>query len=83
MKTSEELKALKAEVESLNKKLGELTTDELKQVTGGDDPRDDPESLMKCTNPNCGYSDVWRGYYKKGEVYRCPKCKKYSFVVID
>ena len=35
MKTKEELNALKAEVETVNKKLGELTKDELKQVTGG------------------------------------------------
>ena len=36
MKTEEELNALKAEVETLNKKLAELTEDELSQVTGGD-----------------------------------------------
>ena len=36
MKTKEELNALKAEVETLNKKLGELTEDELLQVVGGD-----------------------------------------------
>ena len=35
MKTKEELNALKKEVEMLNKKLAELTEDELKQVTGG------------------------------------------------
>ena len=35
MKTKEELNALKEEVEVLNKKLRELTEDELKQVTGG------------------------------------------------
>ena len=37
MKTKEELKALKNEVEELNKKLADLTDDELEQVTGGDD----------------------------------------------
>ena len=36
MKTKEELNALKEEVETLNKKLAELTEDELEQVTGGD-----------------------------------------------
>ena len=46
MKTKEELYALKNEVEAINKKLAELTEDELKQVSGGmkmiyDD--DDPE----------------------------------------
>ena len=35
MKTQEELNVIKEEVEALNKKLVELTEDELKQVTGG------------------------------------------------
>ena len=35
MKTKEELNALKNEVETLNKKLHELTEEELKQVSGG------------------------------------------------
>ena len=35
MKTQEELNALKEEVETLNKKLAELTEEELAQVTGG------------------------------------------------
>lgn len=35
MKTKEELVALKEEVEVLNKKLAELTEDELEQVAGG------------------------------------------------
>ena len=35
MKTQEELKNLKEEYESLNRKLAELTEDELEQVTGG------------------------------------------------
>ena len=35
MKTKEELNALKEEVETLNKKLHELTDEELEQVTGG------------------------------------------------
>ncbi len=35
MKTKEELNALKEEVEALNKKLCELTEEELSQVTGG------------------------------------------------
>ena len=34
-KTKEELNALKEEVEALDKKLRELTEEELKQVTGG------------------------------------------------
>ncbi len=35
MKTKEELNALKKEVETLNKKLAELTEEELAEVTGG------------------------------------------------
>lgn len=35
MKTPEELNALKKEFESLNRKLAELTEEELRQVTGG------------------------------------------------
>lgn len=37
MKTKEELIKLKAEVEALNKKLAELSEEELEQVTGGSD----------------------------------------------
>ena len=37
MKTKEELNALKEEVETLNKKLAELTEEELAQVVGGVD----------------------------------------------
>ena len=36
MKTKEELNALKEEVETLNKKLAELTEEELVQVAGGE-----------------------------------------------
>lgn len=35
MKTKEELKALKEEVETINKKLAELSEDELEQVSVG------------------------------------------------
>ena len=41
MKTKEELNALKEEVETLNKKLAELTEEELAQVCGGVAPTDD------------------------------------------
>ena len=36
MKTKEELNALKEEVEKLNKKLAELSDEELEQVSGGE-----------------------------------------------
>ena len=35
MKTKEELNALKEEIEKLNRKLAELTEEELEEVTGG------------------------------------------------
>ena len=38
MKTQEELNAIKAEIEALNKKLNELSDEELEQVSGGTDP---------------------------------------------
>ena len=38
MKTKEELNALKEEVETQNKKLHELTDEELAQVSGGLEP---------------------------------------------
>ena len=38
MKTKEELNALKEEVETLNRKLAELSEEELEQVTGGFEP---------------------------------------------
>ena len=41
MKTKEELNELKEEVEALNKKLAELTDDELEQVSGGSVPKKD------------------------------------------
>ena len=37
MKTQEELNELREEVETLNRKLDELTDEELSQVAGGDD----------------------------------------------
>ena len=39
MKTNEETKTLKEEVETLNRKLHELTEEELVQVTGGIQPK--------------------------------------------
>ena len=45
MKTKEELNALKEEVETLNKKLAELTEEELAQVSGGWDVLSDEHVL--------------------------------------
>ena len=43
MKTKEELNALKEEVETLNRKLHELTEEELDQVSGGFDPENNKQ----------------------------------------
>ena len=51
MKTKEELNALKEEVETLNKKLAELTEEELAQVTGGSDG-DGPILNLKFRSPS-------------------------------
>ena len=48
MKTKEELNALKKEVETLNKKLAELTEEELVQVCGG---RKIAEALIAAETP--------------------------------
>ena len=40
MKTKEELNEIKEEIEKLDKKLQELTEEELEQVTGGDKAKD-------------------------------------------
>ena len=51
MKTQEELNALKNEVETLNKKLAELTEDELTQVVGAcRDGRKDPCPIVYAWN---------------------------------
>ena len=51
MKTKEELNALKEEVETLNKKLHELTDDELAQVTGGRSVHPDASAFESLDNP--------------------------------
>ena len=51
MKTKEELNALKQEVEALNKKLAELSEDELKQVSGG-------AYAAYANDGNCGHSVI-------------------------
>ena len=45
MKTKEELNALKEEVETVSKKLHELTKEELAQVSGGDYVRPDDSDI--------------------------------------
>ena len=78
MKTKEELNALKEEVETLNKKLHELTEEELEQVSGGNvpvAPGGHPTYSFK-NNPTstyCGATEEMRLYYA-GWGY-CDNCK--------
>lgn len=48
MKTAEELNALREEVETLNRKLAELSEEELRQVAGGR-----VVQYVRCSNPEC------------------------------
>ncbi len=62
MKTKEELNALKEEFETLNKKLSELTEEELEEVNGGTgDTSDNPLGLMPGDKVYFYWSDadVW------------------------
>ena len=54
MKTQEELNAIKEEMKAMDKKLAELTEDELEQVTGGAVP----EGIPIQTIVNVGEKDV-------------------------
>ena len=54
MKTKEELKSLKEEVETLNKKLVELTEEELAQVTGGGAT----QKPVSADNTDCRYGYI-------------------------
>ena len=66
MKTKEELNAMKEEVETLNKKLHELTEEELAQVSGG-------TNYPLCGSPVCNYASKEAcTYYKAvGGHVRC------------
>ena len=55
MKTKEELNALKNEVESLNKKLTELTDDELSEIFGGT-----PPALPATQLPDTEFSNMFK-----------------------
>ena len=69
-KTAEELNALKEEIETLNKKLADLTVEELKQVSGGESYG----MLAKC--PYCGGRLEPHPWYVEPGVYRCVSCRR-------
>ena len=75
MKTADELKELKEEAETLNKKLAELTEEELKQVGGGLGPYVVKMKKIYCVE--CGYVECT---FPEGMTYmwdydkKCPQC---------
>ena len=70
MKTNEELKALRNEIETLNKKLAELTEEELEQVIGGESY----DHMRVC--PYCGGRLEIHPWYSEPGVYRCVSCRR-------
>ena len=60
MKSPEELNALKNEVETLNKKLAELTVDDLAQISGGKLDREAARWIAK------NISEVYTRAHRKG-----------------
>ena len=78
MKTKEELNAIKEEVEALNRKLAELTEDELALVAGGRHPAYQYEDVT-LTCEYCGKPFTIKQPKGKTVIYRrmiCPECKK-------
>lgn len=78
MKTPEELNALKNEVDTLNKKLAELSEEELEQVTGGNAVASTPVSASQTT---CLYSSFTSRGYDPIDVNKpqsCGNCRSYN-----
>ena len=65
MRTKEELNALKTEVEAMNKKLQDLTEEELKQVVGGKVGSGNPDVDMSIENESIPVNPGGT----------CPRCK--------
>ena len=62
MKTKEELNAIKEEVETVSRKLHELTEEELKYIAGGDSEYKYYMHIKRLIE--CGYDVNARNYYK-------------------
>ena len=71
MKSKEELNALKEEVETLNKKLAELTNEELEQATGGAEA----PCVVMSAKPGPGCCTMAGGY---AECKTCPSNPEYT-----
>ena len=72
MKTKEELNTLKEEVEALNKKLAELTEEELAQVSGGGGVPCPSPRPIKRDMPMCGYDRRYAFCPYKNDYSQCP-----------
>ena len=86
MKTKEELNALKEEVETLNRKLAELSEDELMQITGGcGNGIDTDKGIISTQCPFCAeYKDYYRiDYSYKIEHWHCGKCGDLTYFRLD
>lgn len=72
MKTPEELKTLKEEAETLNRKpaASEVTDEELKQVSGS-------FGFVPMICDTCSYSLIWSDYYSG--MHECPECGNMTF----
>ena len=81
MKTKEELNALKEEVETLNKKLAELTEEELAQVAGGGEGKKAPLNMTTC--PFCGGGITYNGTAPQGDTlyFNCGKCGDMIYLI--
>lgn len=78
MKTKKELNVIKEEVETLNKKLTELTEEELEQVAGGRKPviRTDDHNMLEygfCYKDKALLITVVRK--PNGKICVCSKCR--------
>lgn len=72
MKSNEELNALKEEIETVSKKLYELSTEELEQVSGGKNIQQVISDLVKQQLPpeQEDFSDKAKTFFEKmGEFY--------------
>ena len=72
MKTKEELNVLKEEVEALNKKLQELTEEELKQVSGGSSMKMKKLYCVECGYVKCTFPEGTTLLFGSDEM--CPQC---------
>ena len=72
MKSKEELNALKEEIETLNKKLHELTEEELAQVSGGNTGT----CYYECNHPGSYVNWHTGSKYGDGEAGSTSACKE-------